>query len=388
MITIPTYIPIRIYPLFWLLIFMIGWLSSGTIPETLIWAAVIFLSVLFHEFGHALTAVAFGQKAEIDLVGLGGLTRRSGKQLKLWQEFVIVLNGPVAGFLLFALVLTIQPIFKEHQWVILLYASKVALYVNLIWNILNLLPVQPLDGGHLLRIGLEAAFGFKGVKISFLLSVILSGLLGIFFFFIQAILAGALFLMLAFESYRAWSEMRTMTSQDTNAQLKTLLKEAQEDLEAGNQHEAFSKFLSLRDQAKEGLLYVIATQYLAQILAQQGHIKQAYELLVPLEKRLSPDYLKFLQQLAYRLQKWEEVARIGSKAYQNDPQMEIALLNAFASAIMGKSKESVGWLRTSIEMGLPNPSSVILKREFDAIRDSSDFQAFLRSQHLEEKNSG
>lgn len=379
MITIPTKIPIRIYPLFWLLIFMIGWLSSGSIPETLIWAVVIFFSVLFHEFGHALTAIAFGQKAEIDLVGLGGLTRRSGPKLKLWQEFLVVLDGPFAGFLLFIIVSFMQPWLKTSHWPAIAYAAQIAIYINLVWNVLNLLPVQPLDGGHLLRIVLEGAFGFKGVKFSFLLSVILSALLSLFFFFIQAILAGALFLMLAFESYRAWSEIRTMTPQDTNAQLQGLLKDAQEDLKAGRQHEAFSKFLSLRDQVKEGVLYVIATQYLAQLLAQQGQIKQAYDWLMPLEGRLSPDYLRFLQQLSYRLQKWEDVIRIGNRAYQTDPHMDSALLNAFASAIMGKANQAVGWLRTASEMGLPDLAGVIQKREFDAIRDSIEFKAFLRS---------
>ncbi|MCE2982169.1 MAG: M50 family metallopeptidase, partial [Parachlamydia sp.] len=97
MIYIPGKIPIRIFPFFWLLIVMIGWLNTQSIPETAIWAAVIFISVLIHEFGHALTAVAFGQEAEISLVGLGGLTKREGPTLAKWKDFIIVLNGPLAG---------------------------------------------------------------------------------------------------------------------------------------------------------------------------------------------------------------------------------------------------------------------------------------------------
>ncbi len=104
MISIPVRIPINIHAFFWVLILMIGWLNSGSIPGTAIWAAVILVSVLIHEYGHAITAVAFGQIAEINLVGLGGITRRSGGgDLPRWRDFLIVLNGPLAGFALFFL---------------------------------------------------------------------------------------------------------------------------------------------------------------------------------------------------------------------------------------------------------------------------------------------
>src|SRR3546814_18959362 len=66
------------------------WLSSGTVGGTLVWTVIVFLSVLIHEYGHALTAVAFGQRARIELVALGGVTQRSGTKLNLWKEFIIV----------------------------------------------------------------------------------------------------------------------------------------------------------------------------------------------------------------------------------------------------------------------------------------------------------
>ena len=80
---------------------LIGWLNTQTIQGALEWTVMIFVSVLFHEFGHALTAVSFGQIARIDLLGFGGLTQRHGPKLNLWKEFLIVLNGPCAGLLLF-----------------------------------------------------------------------------------------------------------------------------------------------------------------------------------------------------------------------------------------------------------------------------------------------
>lgn len=378
MILIPTRIPIRIFPFFWFLILMIGWLSSGTVIGTLLWALVIFVSVLVHEYGHALTAIAFGQKAEIDLVGLGGLTRRTGKKLKLWQEFLVVLNGPFAGFAFFILITYLQPMFKIERLVALAYLFKIAAYVNLVWNVLNLLPVQPLDGGHLLRIILEGLFGFKGVKASLLISVGLAAALSLYFFLFQAFLAGSLFLFMAFESYRAWTELKGMTPQDTNSHLQEVLKEAQMDMQTGRQNEALSKLFFLREQARQGVLFITATQYIARLLTEQGHYKQAYEWLLPIENRLSLDYIHLLQQLAYRLQEWEQVIKIGNRAYREEPIANVALLNALACAIMGQAKQSVGWLRSASQLGLSNIQEIAQKREFDAIRNSPEFQVLLR----------
>lgn len=378
MISIPGKIPIRIFPFFWLLIFMIGWFSSGTIIGTVLWALIIFFSILIHEYGHALTALAFGQQAEIDLVGLGGLTRRTGAPLKRWQEFLIVLNGPLAGFFLFFFVDYLALFTQVDHLNLVAYSLQIAMYVNLIWNALNLLPVQPLDGGHLLKILLEGALGLKGVKISFLISIVLATALSLFFFLIQSLLAGALFLMMAFESYRSWKELKSMTPQDANAQLQETLKEAQEDLQAGRSNDALSKFLFLRDQAKEGVLFVLATQLGARVLAEQGQFEQAYQWLYPIKSSLSPDYSRLLQQLAYRLQKWNEVVIIGNQSYQQDPAPHTALLNAFSYAIVGKPKQAVGWLQSAAKAGIPNVADLIKRREFDAIRESAEFQAFAK----------
>lgn len=379
MISIPGKIPILISPFFWVLILLIGWLNTSTVVGTAIWAIVILFSVLIHEYGHALTALAFGQKAEINLVGLGGLTRRSGHQIKKWQDFLIVLNGPLAGFALYFAAYYLSPYIDNERFKYFAYALKVAANVNFFWNVLNLLPILPLDGGQLMRIGLEALFGFKGIRFAFLLSIILSVLVSLLLFFIQAVLGGALFLMLAFESYRAWSDLGNVSSQDSNSYLQDLLREAQEDIQNQKDNEALSKLLLIREQAKEGVLFVLATELIARLLAKQGHIKQAYEWLLPIEKRLSPDYLFFLQQLAFKLQEWEKVISIGNKAYQLDPSPDIALLNAFSFAIIGQPIPTVGWLKSAVHSGLRNIHEVIRKREFDSVRQSQEFQSFLKT---------
>ena len=52
-------------------------LSSATRGLIAAWIAIVFVSILVHELGHALTARAYGAEVEIELNGVGGLTRWS-----------------------------------------------------------------------------------------------------------------------------------------------------------------------------------------------------------------------------------------------------------------------------------------------------------------------
>lgn len=382
MISIPGRIPIYIFPFFWILILVIGWLNSASILGTFIWSAVILVSVLIHEYGHAVTALMFGQKVEINLVGLGGLTKRQGPKLDRWKEFIIVFNGPLAGFITFIIAYQLLGFVGEKKS-ILIYILEVAININLFWTLLNLLPVLPLDGGHLLQILLEGIFGLRGLKLAFIVSIVLAGVIGLYFFLTQQILMGALFFMLAFESYRAWADVKGMTPEDTDQQLQDLIKEGMEELKTGHSQEALTKFSLVRQQAPKGVLYVTATQYASRILAEQGNIKQAYLWLYPLKNRLSADYLSLLQQLAYRMQEWEEAVKIGEQAYQQESSVNVALINALSYAIMGKAVPAVGWLRCAIQLGLPDVKKIIEKREFDAIRHSDAFQKWLKSYNKE-----
>lgn len=379
MITIPGKIPIRIYPFFWLLIAIIGWINSNSLMGTAIWAVVIFFSVLIHEFGHALTAVAFKQKAYIELVGLGGVTHRNGPKLKLWQDFIIVLNGPIAGFLLFLGAYYIRESMGENPpstlWT---YTVIITMYANLFWTVINLLPIHPLDGGRLLSIILEALFGMRGIKLALLFSSILSLLVSLVFFSMGGLLAGSLFILLGFESYRAWKSSQTVSVQDHDTDLQKLLKEAQDKLRQGQEEEAKDDLQQIRSEAKEGVIYLMASEYLAGILNRKGAFKEAYDILDPLQDRLSPEGLRLLHQLAYHTGALKAAIALGSRSYQAYPNYETALTNAFSYSLLGEVQPAVGWLQRAITDGLPNFRTVLNMAEFDHIRNTPPFQELAR----------
>jgi Zn-dependent protease len=71
-----------------------------------IWVAVVFVSVLLHELGHAFAMMRHGILPEITLYAMGGLTyNRSSVPLRRRDQVIISLAGPFAGFLLGGLVI-------------------------------------------------------------------------------------------------------------------------------------------------------------------------------------------------------------------------------------------------------------------------------------------
>lgn len=395
MLEIPDRIPIRVDPLFWLVVALISVINSQFSPlGTLIWGIVIVISVVVHEFGHALSAIYFGQRASIDLVGFGGLTRRYGPPLKSYKEFMIVLAGPAAGLTLCAICYYFASLLKSPQPLpdslfgmemsplgLMYYAASAAWKINLFWTIFNLLPVQQLDGGQLLKIILEAVFGVRGIKIALFISLFVSTTASLVFFIAHHYLIGAFFLMFTYENYRIWKESLALTSQDIDTEIQHLLKDAESDYHKGQLDAALGKLRLVRKQAKEGVLYQTATEVMSYILAEQGRMQEAYALLLPFAQKARPESLKLLQLLAFRLGKWEEAISVGNTSYKLSPYYETALINARCYAILGEAQPSAGWLRCAIRDGLPNLKEVLSETEFNHVRDNPLFQQFQDSNH-------
>jgi Zn-dependent protease len=376
MISIPGRIPIRIHFFFWIVAALIGWLNSRTILGTSLWMLVIVASILVHEFGHALSAISFGQKARIDLIGFGGVTVRSGPKLALWKEFLVVLGGPGAGFLLFGLSYYllgfVHP--SSHSVSIASYVLSIFTWVNLFWTLINLLPIQPLDGGRLVAIVLEAMFGVRGIKIALFFSILFAGCFAVFLFVTSQMLAGAIFLMFLFEGYRDWRSTMSLTEHDQNEGLQLKLKEAESQIKEGQHASAIETLNQVRSSAGEGMIRVTATQYLAELLSLQGDFKKAYDMLVPIESKLSPEFLFIYQQLAYKAGDLKRAIEVGTRSYQEFHSYETAILNAKCHALLGEVKPAIGWLQCAFNDGFPNLHTVLEAREFDYIRNDSHFQ--------------
>jgi Zn-dependent protease len=173
-------IPTEIQFSFWVGAVLLGfpYLQSSFKPLILIWVAVVFVSVLVHELGHALAIRRHGLFPEITLHWIGGLTSWSGAgNLTRPQRIFISFAGPLAGFMLAAFVYGMT---KAFPWLLdkqtlaaelRVFVINRLLWVNVGWGIMNLAPVLPLDGGHIL----EHALGPKRVRTAAVVSMLIGG---------------------------------------------------------------------------------------------------------------------------------------------------------------------------------------------------------------------
>ena len=137
-------IPVVVEPMFWLTTVLLGsTLRDGQVIA--LWVAVCFLSVLVHELGHAVAAMAMGSAVRIRLYGFGGLTYHEG--FGRWRGVAVSLAGPFAGFLLAGVMYGLERVWPPSTSMGSVFYSLMK-YVNIWWGLLNLLPVPPLDGGH------------------------------------------------------------------------------------------------------------------------------------------------------------------------------------------------------------------------------------------------
>lgn len=127
----------------------------------LLWIPVLFIGILLHELGHALTSRALGYgNSQIVFWGMGGLAiNRGGHRPPLHQIF-ISLAGPLASVLL--AIVSGAALFAVEQGMastgMLGKFLELMLYVNAFWAVFNLLPIFPMDGGQAMRSGFQMLF--------------------------------------------------------------------------------------------------------------------------------------------------------------------------------------------------------------------------------------
>lgn len=137
-------------PSFLLIAALLG-LSSRRLDLVVAWVGVVFVSILVHELGHALTARAFGAKVEIELNGIGGLTSWSSTEEEFGpgRRATVAAAGSAVGVVFGGLVWLIATFTGPFSGVSGFVVSNM-IWVNVFWGLLNWLPIRPLDGGHLL----------------------------------------------------------------------------------------------------------------------------------------------------------------------------------------------------------------------------------------------
>ena len=150
------HIPVRVRPSFLLIAALLGFFGAREPAFVVAWIAIVFVSILIHELGHALTARSFGADVAIELNGVGGLTRWSitSSDAGPGRRALVAAAGSAVGVLFGALVWVVAAQFGPYRGLTSFVINNL-IYVNVFWGLLNWLPIRPLDGGHLLLSLLE-----------------------------------------------------------------------------------------------------------------------------------------------------------------------------------------------------------------------------------------
>lgn len=135
---------------------LIGFLGVGDAAQTVAWIGIVFVSILIHELGHALTARMYGSDVVIELNGLGGLTRWSAANADITpgRRALIAAAGSAVGLAFGGIVWLVASRFSPYP-PLAAFILENLVFVNVFWGLLNWLPIRPLDGGHLLESLLE-----------------------------------------------------------------------------------------------------------------------------------------------------------------------------------------------------------------------------------------
>ena len=171
-------IPVQVHPFFWVTLAIIGGALGANSPEALLRLGLFllagFISLMVHELGHALTARKFGARSEIVLQAFGGYAAYSGVRLTRPQSFAVTAAGPAVQIALGFGLLQILPLMPELN-PNMAHFLRVLVWISLVWAILNLLPVLPLDGGQMLN----AILGPQRIRITLWTTIIVSVAIGL-----------------------------------------------------------------------------------------------------------------------------------------------------------------------------------------------------------------
>lgn len=139
------------------------------------WVLGVFLAILFHEMGHALTARHFGaHPVKITLFTLGGVTQYpADAELSPGQRFLIAASGSAVGMTLGgSLFLARGTAFFTDLFPFAHFVVSGFIIAGLFWGALNWLPILPLDGGNMAWHALELVAPRFSLRIAKALTVV------------------------------------------------------------------------------------------------------------------------------------------------------------------------------------------------------------------------
>ena len=314
-------IPVKVH---WTFAFMLVWIlytahSYGLDPLSIMWftgyVLMLFVCVVFHEYGHALTARKYGVKTfDILISPIGGLARLARIPRRPWHEFLVAIAGPAVNLLIALIIILVLGVFVGFSTILqpVIHIREVATPIgfmkalwqtNIVLLLFNLIPAFPMDGGRILRallaikldrvtatniaatIGQVMAIGF--IIIAVVDGMFTWGFIGLFVFYMARNERKSVQLEHMLETTPVSTHMRTdvlTIPHDASMQELLDLNPRMHNMLVFDQNQAVGVIdtLNIRAAVKENLLHSKIEQHSTRnytIIAPEASLSQAYTLM-------------------------------------------------------------------------------------------------------------
>ena len=431
-------IPVKIEPFFLVVVGFLGYRPNLPLEFLIEWLVVALVSILAHEFGHALMVRAFGLSPQILIYGFGGLTSwTENKVISHKKHIAISLAGPFAGFLFGGAVYLSKLALPD------LYADNFGrvtyqdlIWVNFGWGIFNLLPVLPLDGGNVAHSIEQWVTKRPSGTITRVISVVVAGGIGlwalsigwIWVVILMALFAlsngSALFKLIQFNRdghlRQTLDQAQEAVKKDDGATAVHMAKEAlgsarslevkeeaqrillqglilgneielsrkeAERLQAvyghaallraltGFEREQFPRAIPVIEYSYAGAPSPDLNFVFANALIIAGRLQEAASLIA---SQQHPEYAaglyKTLQTAAFHSGDYDLSAEAGRQAYERSKEPEVAYNVACAEARAGRVDEALAWIERAVGAGFRDIGALASDSDFDTLRSRPEFE--------------
>lgn len=429
-------IPVRVDPSFLLISALIG-LTGGSLQAAAVWLVVVFVSVLAHEMGHAVAFRSFGVASSITLYAMGGVTVPArAASLGAARDIAVSVAGPAVGLAIGGLAVLVAPPWDFEAGSLARLGAIYVLWVNVGWSIVNLLPVLPLDGGHVLRSVLHRVFGARGVRAAHVVSLVVLGagaalavaakepFLAILAFYFgsmnlaalrgdrasrrspdeETLLKGANALGAGNVEGAEWAGRRLVEQASAPAHLRGSGAEllAWAALATGSVERAREALASAPAEAPPGHLavacvelaatgraavpavadglvagsWLVPSGLLTRLLADAGVLDDVVEHLAayPDPDRAAAGLAR-LQEVLHGGGRHEQAAGVGERAFALRAQPVVAFNTACSLARAGRPDDAVAWLERAVTAGWDDAAQLDTDGDLAAVRDHPGFTA-------------
>ena len=202
--------PVTVEPWHWAILAFIGGglriRDKEDLLPVILFMVAGFVSILIHELGHAFMSRLFGcRHVAIVLHGAGGVAISQGARFNRGQDILVSAAGP--GLQAFcggvALVLLLPGIIPGGPATNLVSAF---VWVSLVWALINLIPVYPLDGGQIL----QNILGPRRIQLTLSISIVAALIIGGWL-----VLNGS-YLFAIFLGFFTWQNYKMLTQADAH----------------------------------------------------------------------------------------------------------------------------------------------------------------------------